>query len=152
MRKKIFLIIVGVILIIGAAYYFKIQRGTGVVDPNFNVDTITPPGNKSLSAKLVSMRSSGFEPPTLTVEKGNKVIFRNDEIVDRWPASGDHPTHLSYPEFDPGKPIKSTEVWEFTFDELGTWEYHDHLYPEYEGTIIVVEKLEEDNPPVMSDH
>jgi len=85
------------------------------------------------------MRSVGFEPSSLTVEKGTTVIFRNDELKDRWPASDPHPAHDMYPEFDPKVPIKSADQWLFVFDKVGEWKFHDHLYPEFQGTIKVVE-------------
>lgn len=141
--KSLLLTVIAVLIFVGFFINNKKQSSTSKVDPNYRVELITPPGNKTMASKLISMRNSGFEPATLTVQRGTNVIFRNDEIVDRWPAADDHSNHLSYPGFDPKQPIKSSEVWEFTFNELGTWEFHDHLNPGYKGTIVVVEIMEE---------
>lgn len=148
--KALLFATVGLLLFGGLFYFLKFKR-SNMPDPNYNVATITPPGDKKVAPNLISMRSSGFEPSTLTVEKGTNVIFRNDEIIDRWPAANDHPTHKSYPEFDPKKAIKSTEVWTFVFDKVGTWKFHDHLNLSYKGTIIVVESLNNEDSS-MSDN
>ena len=60
-------------------------------------------------------------------------------IKDRWPVADPHPAHDIYPEFDPKAPIKSAEQWFFVFDKVGEWKFHDHLYPEFQGIIKVVE-------------
>ena len=87
------------------------------------------------------MSTVGFEPKTITVEKGTKVCFINNDIEARWPASNIHPTHEIFPEFDPKTPIHSREEWCFTFKKSGTWKYHDHLLPEYSGTVNVDEEI-----------
>ena len=111
-------------------------------NPNFDYvigEVIHPAGHHEESKIKIAMRSVGFEPSTLTVEKGTAVLFRNDEIRDRWPASDSHPAHDIYPEFDPKVPIKSAEQWFFVFDKVGEWKFHDHLYPEFQGIIKVVD-------------
>ena len=56
-----------------------------------------------------------------------------------------HPTHAIYPEsggcigskFDACKGLKEGESWSFTFNEKGTWNYHDHFDVSKFGKIIV---------------
>ena len=83
------------------------------------------------------------------VKAGDTVRFQNFSKTPFWPASDDHPTHTKYPGtdnakcgtgavmFDSCEPIKFFKSWEFTFNEKGTWEFHDHLDPEVKGTIVV---------------
>lgn len=85
----------------------------------------------------IIMKQDSFEPQTLEIKKGTKVIFKNEDKVERWPASNLHPTHGIYPEFDPQKPVPAGESWEFIFDKAGSWKYHDHLIPSIRGVIIV---------------
>lgn len=86
---------------------------------------------------LVHMPTSGFNPETLTVKQGTKVCFQNDDSEARWPASNIHPTHEIYSEFDPKAPVRSGDTWCFTFTKAGIWKFHDHLLPEFVGTINV---------------
>ena len=99
----------------------------------------------------IEITSSGFSPKTLDVKKGDKVNFINKGTSDSWPASVIHPTHLAYPGsdikkcgtaeavniFDACKGLAQEESYSFTFDEIGSWSYHDHLNPSKTGTIIV---------------
>ena len=146
--KTLSLIVVAIFWLAGI--YLVFVPGTESADlkhdhsqnPNFNYapgEVIHPESHHMDSRNKIAMRSVGFEPSTLTVEKGTTVIFRNDEVRDRWPASDPHPAHDLYPEFDPKVPIKSAEQWLFVFDQVGEWKFHDHLYPEFQGTIKVVE-------------
>lgn len=87
----------------------------------------------------------GFSPGSLEVTRGTAVTFKNSSSQLMWPASGQHPTHNEYPAsggcvgsaFDSCKEIPKDESWTFTFDQIGTWKYHDHLNPSRSGTIIV---------------
>jgi len=146
--KKLSLIVVLIFLLAGIYLVFKPKTESSSLKhdhaqhSDFDYapgEVIHPESHHMDSKNKIAMRSVGFEPSTLTVEKGTTVIFRNDEIRDRWPASDPHSTHAMYQEFDPKVPIKSAEQWLFVFDKVGEWKFHDHLYPEFQGTIKVVE-------------
>lgn len=92
---------------------------------------------KPAGTATVIMKQDSFDPETLTIKKGTTVIFKNDDSVERWPASNLHPTHGIYPEFDPQQPVSVNQSWQFTFDKVGSWKYHDHLIPSIRGVIIV---------------
>lgn len=86
----------------------------------------------------VSLRSEGFYPAELTIRQGDRVRFISQ--VGRnffWPASDIHPTHKTYPAFDPQQPLARDEAWTFQFTEPGRWTYHDHLSPSSVGVISV---------------
>lgn len=87
------------------------------------------------------MTKDGFEPSNIQIRKDETVIFQNKDSRDRWPASNNHPTHDIYKGFDPQKPIKPGESWEFKFEKEGEWQFHDHLYPQIKGTVSVGQKL-----------
>lgn len=97
------------------------------------------------SEATVKITSSGFEPKTLTVKEGTTVTFVNEDSNKHWPASAMHPTHNVYPEsggcigskFDACKGLEQGESFSFTFNEKGSWNYHDHLRSSTWGTIIV---------------
>lgn len=89
---------------------------------------------------IVQRNDSGFSPQKVIIQKGDTVTFINNTNQDVWPASNAHPTHGLYPAFDPKEGVPPGASWKFTFDTPGTWAYHDHIYPQYTGTIIVVGK------------
>ena len=97
------------------------------------------------SDNTVKITSSGFEPKTLTVKAGTTVTFVNEDSNKHWPASAMHPTHAVYPEsggcigskFDACKGLAQGESFSFTFNEKGSWKYHDHLNVPSTGTIAV---------------
>lgn len=85
------------------------------------------------------MDDNGFMPDSMTIKKGERVVFENKGKEAHWPASNIHPTHLIYPEFDPKNPIKPGENWEFIFQKVGIWRFHDHLFPDFTGSVVVTE-------------
>ena len=104
----------------------------------------SPPSSVE-SANNVEITASGFSPATLTVHQGDTVMFVNKDSSTHWPASAVHPTHNVYPEsggcigskFDACKRLAEGESFSFTFNEKGSWKYHDHLNPRNTGTIVV---------------
>ncbi len=99
----------------------------------------------------VTITDSGYSPQSLTISPGDNVIWRNDGAQENWPASAMHPTHRVYPGsdiekcgtaeenniFDACKGLATGEDYTFEFDEVGTWNYHDHLHANLRGNIIV---------------
>jgi plastocyanin len=88
-------------------------------------------------AIIIKMTENGFEPNEISILTGDTILFENDDVEDRWPASNVHPTHAVYSELDPKKPISPTKSWSFTFDKAGEWAIHDHLFPHMQGSIMV---------------
>ncbi|MBI5734185.1 MAG: cupredoxin domain-containing protein [Candidatus Kerfeldbacteria bacterium] len=87
----------------------------------------------------INMTASGFSPAEVKVVKGVVVTFTNQDSNPHWPASAVHPTHTLYPGFDALKGLNQGESWSFTFNNVGTWAYHDHLNPGVRGKVTVVE-------------
>ncbi|MEK9179828.1 MAG: fibronectin type III domain-containing protein [Patescibacteria group bacterium] len=94
-----------------------------------------------------------FSPKTITVPRGATVEWINRSGNIAWPASAEHPTHRIYPGsdvdkcdtpeaagiFDACRPLEVGEVFSFVFEHAGSWKYHDHIFPDKTGTVIVVE-------------
>ncbi len=85
----------------------------------------------------VQITNSGFKPNSLIINRGDQIKFKNVDSNPHWPASNIHPTHQIYPEFDPKAEIAPSKDWSFTFNRVGTWKFHDHLFPERIGQIKV---------------
>lgn len=118
---------------------------------------VTPPTD----SKIVEITSDGFIPAVVTIKQGKKVTWINRDTNEHWPAANEHPTHINYPAnysktgsyfgsqaclgplkakpgaFDPCGPITFEGMWTFTFNQKGTWKYHDHLNPMFTGTVVV---------------
>ena len=88
---------------------------------------------------LVKVKDSGFEPKNIEIDQGEAIIFKNEGENPRWPASDIHPTHQIYPDFDAKRAIAPGDSWEFKFEKAGEWKFHDHLKPEFSGSIVVRE-------------
>jgi plastocyanin len=103
--------------------------------PN-NSEPTTPDGN-DVAVFEVTFDGQAFTPSQLNIKQGDVVVFRNESSENFWPASGPHPQHTNYPEFDPKKPIAAGQTWQFKFAKTGTWGFHDHLTPSATGRITV---------------
>lgn len=99
------------------------------------------------SVTTVSYTDDGFVPKEITINKGETVMFVNDSSHGMWVASAVHPTHSLYPEKSAGACLGSDfdecendppgTSWAFTFDQVGTWGYHNHSRASDTGKVIV---------------
>lgn len=104
---------------------------------------------KSAEDMIVKITASGFSPKTITIKAGDTVTFFNEDSNKHWPASAMHPTHTLYPGsdiqkcgtgeqiFDACRGLEQGESFSFTFNEKGSWKYHDHLSVSSTGTVVV---------------
>jgi plastocyanin len=113
---------------------------TGIVGTVTNASsTLTATTSIALpKTGTVTYTDSGFAPKTLIIAKGGTVTFINKSTQNMWVASDPHPTHTGYPGFDAKKSVANGAVYTFTFDKVGSWNYHNHVSsPQHSGTIIV---------------
>jgi len=108
-----------------------------------------PPASSPAAIPLnvtVHFLDSGFTPREVTVRAGGTVVFENTSLMlSVQPASNPHPVHNGYPQkggcsgnaFDACQAIPRGGSWSFRFDMKGVWSYHDHLHPNFGGTIVV---------------
>lgn len=82
---------------------------------------------------------AGFSPSVLRVKQGTAVTFINDDVSPLLVRSNPHPSHTAYPELNTGDTLSQGEIFVFTFNRLGTWGYHNHLNPSWQGTVVVEE-------------
>ena len=103
----------------------------------------------TVSSNIVTYTDSGYSPKEITISKGDTVVFKNESSGTLWPASAVHPTHTVYPGssiqkcggsdimFDACRGLDTGEEWSFTFNEAGSWGYHNHRRAFNTGKIIV---------------
>jgi len=84
----------------------------------------------------ITLNKDGFSPATMTVKAGTKVKWTNKSGTTGDVDSNPHPVHTSYPPMNFGQ-FSDGSSFELIFDKPGTYQYHNHLNPSQEGTIIV---------------
>lgn len=85
----------------------------------------------------VTYTNNGFSPKKITVPMGTMIEFVNKSDIEMWVASNIHPEHDILPTFDQFKSVGKDKSYMYTFDKKGSWKYHDHLSPSFEGVINV---------------
>ena len=112
-----------------------------------------PPGEETeaVMEAAVAITSSGYGPSVVRLKLGGTVTWTNENSAPHWVASSVHPTHTVYPGssigkcgtaeaadiFDACSALGPGESYSFTFNEAGTWGYHDHLNPGRRAQVIV---------------
>lgn len=121
--------------------------GGGSTDPG--ADT-TDTGDDTVRNGTVQVNytASGFSPQRVTVAAGTTVVWVNQGSVPMWVATDEHPTHTGYDgtalrqhcqdgssgTFDS---CQSRQRYAFTFQESGSFGYHNHERAAHGGTIVV---------------
>lgn len=161
MKNIIILVSVAIILVGVVVFLYSgdtIEAPTPTPIPTPTVEEVSesspqvfPTTTPSISTVTVTYSDSGYSSSTVTIKRGDTVVFEDKSSRMMWTASAVHPTHKAYPGsdiakcgiseqsgiFDACKAYGSGESWEFRFNEQGTWKYHNHLQPNHTGTIIV---------------
>ena len=101
---------------------------------------------------VIVYRDRVYVPDRVEISVGDTVVFVNDSSVF-WPASNLHPTHREYPGsnitkcgtpervnlFDACEAMGPGAEYSFIFNEVGEWGYHDHINPQVQGVVVVLE-------------
>lgn len=113
-----------------------VEDGEEMMDSD-SADEGSESGDVMVSNHTVSMESSGFNPRTITIKKGDTVTWANNDSKGHWPASNLHPVHAELPGFDALGEVAPGGTYSYTFTQVGSWAMHDHRRPLDGGTIIV---------------
>lgn len=153
MKSKFYIIVIIAIIIIGIYFVIKnpsaqpqiennattenIQNNAKDVDSESMSDSEQTPSPEMIPKTIINYTDDGFNPSLVEIKVGETVQFVNQSSGGMWVASGPHPAHTAYPEFDAKKNITSGETYEFTFTKIGEWKYHNHTKAGMYGAIIV---------------
>lgn len=146
MNKWILLIILIIVVGGGALLFGDDNNETAQVTPPPASPTPTPlptpspeptPTPNPVSAKVVTYTDAGYSPKTIEIAVGETVTFKNNSTEGMWTASNPHPSHTTYSAFDAKREMTLGESYSFTFTQVGTWRYHNHVNPGHTGTVIV---------------
>jgi len=116
-----------------------VTQQTPVVEPTTEALGASPAGEMGVEQVVVEYTDSGFTPVSISVEKGTTVTFVNRSSGGMWVASDVHPTHQILPSFDQLRSVLNGGTYEYTFEEVGTWKYHNHVAPSDRGAVVVTE-------------
>ncbi|MGH7196619.1 MAG: cupredoxin domain-containing protein [Candidatus Saccharimonadales bacterium] len=97
----------------------------------------TTPTSQPQEQQSISIVSFAFTPAKMTVKKGTKVVWTNEDSVGHNVVSD-----ADAPAGGPPKTaaiLQQGESFEFVFDTVGTFRYHCTPHPNMTGTIEVVE-------------
>ncbi len=138
MRNLFFAAILAALFLAGCTQYGQTGAPTAAVStPTPGASTPTPQATAAATGGIttVEITATAFVPSNVTIKAGDAVVFVNRDSSPHWPASGPHPAHTAYPEtggcigstFDACKGLGPGEEFRFTFNQKGSWKYHDHL-------------------------
>lgn len=147
-------VVIGIVILaiaIGGVFLFQLSSKSQTPSLGEEENMVPPLGEQSQLSLDVVYNSEGYSPKELKIKKGEIVTFKNESSGGMWPASAFHPTHTAYPGsgilkcdtpeegtiFDACRAVEPGKEWQFQFNEIGSWKYHDHLVPTRTGTVIV---------------
>jgi plastocyanin len=139
--------VLGILLVAGIAYAFTRPKTTTLSTMPAPDATTTQPSTEpstdtsmtpETSATTITYTDNGFSPSSYTVKKGSTVTVTNNSKMDLQFSSDDHPTHTHDTELNM-KTQKPGESVTFTVTKTGTQGFHDHLHPQYTGTLTITE-------------
>lgn len=158
-------VVVIIILIVAGGWYFYTNPAPTPA-PAGDTGTPTSPGGSTSGDTTVNLNvtvgdpptsanviygGSGFSPVPVRVKLGGTVTFVDQNPnEDMWVASAQHPTHTVYNgttlaqhcaagAVDSFDQCAAGSSYSFTFNKVGTWNYHNHLQSSHFGSVEVVQ-------------
>jgi len=86
---------------------------------------------------MVLIKDGILQPSVIEVSKDTTVTWVNQDSDKHWIASDPHPIHDGLKGFDSQKGLAQGESFQFEFDKVGTFSYHDDLNLSLTGKVIV---------------
>jgi len=139
-NKYIIFLIVVLLIIIGGFYFFGNQNPGPSLPANTQSSTDnnvvpitkipkspTPTPVINTVVHNVSISNFAFVPATITVKKGETIVWTNKDTVPHTVTGGDLLSN----------PLGQSETYSFAYDKTGTFAYHCSIHPSMKGTVIV---------------
>ena len=100
-----------------------------------HANTGRPANSRSAPPKVVTVEIRGFkfEPATVTIQAGETLEWKNEDIV---PHTATADEGAQKPAFDSGT-IRTGEAWRYIARKKGTYNYTCTLHPNMKGDVIV---------------
>ena len=123
--------IVVLILVIVGVYFIFFQGGS-------KQTVITPTQTTSGKIWNIIYANDIFDPASITIQKGDSVIFVDQGASSALIESDPHPAHSGNAELNLGM-LNVGKSLSAQMNSVGTWGYHNDLNTSQTGTIIVTE-------------
>lgn len=125
--KKVFTI-VGILIIGASGYYYLTSKN------NYRENTTVPPTNIPQTTTpldvIVSIKNYSFNPPTLAIKTGTKVMWINSDSASHTVTSDSSDTLNS-------DDLSNGQAFSHTFTNIGTTNYHCNIHPNMKGSVVV---------------
>lgn len=121
-KRRMQLILVGGLVLIGILLFVAARIG--------NDD-----GVKTQSL-IISIKDSGYIPGDATVNKGTTVTWVNEGSKLHTVSSNPYKENTELPSLV-SDPIKPQDTYSYTFNDAGTFKYHDELDPKINAQVVV---------------
>ena len=102
---------------------------SGVFDKSKSVKTPAPIAS-------VRITKDGFQPATLSVKQGTKIIWTNADGTMHQVAANPYPKGTDLTSLK-SEILNNDQTYTYTADTVGSFGYHDQLAPTINGTLIV---------------
>ena len=87
-------------------------------------------------ASSISIGSTSFVPSKIQVSIGSKVSWTNNDSTLHTVTQGNPVTGATQAIFN-SDILYPDQSWDYTFNSIGTFDYHCTIHPFMEGTVIV---------------
>lgn len=125
-QRPVFLGVVAVIIVFLAAV------GLNIMNHNAKANALRD------HPAIVDITSQGFDPATVIISKGQSVKWINTDAIPHQPVTNPFPLEDGLPGFRDPRPLTINESYTYTFSQVGTFGYHDHLDPfQLTGKVVV---------------
>lgn len=131
-NKTIFIVVMVFVVLVIAIFTYVNTTKKRQAEPSPAQPQTTTATTTVAAQGLVSITSNGFIPQTLSIRKGDQVKWTNTDQLPHRIISD------SLASLNSGKPLNTNDSFIFTFEQSGTFTYHDGENPEkFQGTILV---------------
>lgn len=137
MKKLVAVIAVIVIIVIAWLAFGSKNNETGnsnqPASTNHTSQNQSPANSTPEATNQVTINNFAFTPADITVKKGTKVTWTNQDSTTHTVTEADGKTGPD------SQTLANGQSYSFTYDQTGTFSYHCSIHPEMTGTVTVTE-------------
>lgn len=89
-----------------------------------------------ITQHTITLSGTGFNPQTITIKKGEAIVWTNKSRVRASVNSAEYPTHQLFPILNLGA-FNNGQNLQAIFKDAGEFKYVNHFIPSQTGTVIV---------------
>ncbi len=141
MNRKVIFSVIGLVVLAGLVGILVMKKPasapSGTSDMSnmpANTNTTSQQNTKAEATDKVAIKDFAFSPGAITVKKGTKVTWTNQDATRHNIAPDDETA-----DFKTSDLLAKGESYSVTFNTTGTFTYHCTPHPYMKGTIVVTE-------------